>query len=40
MVDNVTIRKVTIKDLEDIQRLNEKLFVREFEKYNKLLNIK
>lgn len=39
MVDNVIIRKATIKDLENIQNLNKKLFIREFEKYNKLLNI-
>ena len=39
MVDNVIIRKATIKDLENIQNLNKKLFIREFEKYNKLLNV-
>lgn len=39
MLDNVILEKVTDKDLEYIQQLNRKLFVREFEKYNKLLNI-
>ncbi len=39
MLDKVVLEKATIKDLEYIQKLNRKLFVREFEKYNKLLNI-
>lgn len=39
MKDDLIIKKATIKDLECIQELNKKLFVREFEKYNKLLNI-
>ena len=39
MLDDVIIEKATIEDLEYIQKLNKKLFIREFEKYNKLLNI-
>ena len=39
MLDEVVIEKATIEDLEYIQKLNKKLFMREFEKYNKLLNI-
>lgn len=39
MIDNVVLKKATNEDLECIQKLNRKLFVREFEKYNKLLNI-
>lgn len=39
MIDDVVLKKATSKDLEYIQKLNRKLFVREFEKYNKLLNI-
>lgn len=39
MVGDVVLEKATSKDLEYIQKLNRKLFVREFEKYNKLLNI-
>lgn len=40
MLDEIVLEKATSKDLEYIQKLNRKLFVREFEKYNKLLNIK
>ena len=39
MLDEIVIEKATIEDLEYIQKLNKKLFIREFEKYNKLLNI-
>lgn len=39
MLGDVVLEKATSKDLEYIQKLNRKLFVREFEKYNKLLNI-
>ena len=39
MVGHVVLEKATSKDLEYIQKLNRKLFVREFEKYNNLLNI-
>ena len=39
MLDEIVIEKATIEDLEYIQKLNKKLFMREFEKYNKLLNI-
>ena len=39
MMDDVVLKKATIGDLEAVQILNQKLFKREFEKYNKLLNI-
>lgn len=39
MMDDVVLKKATIEDLEAVQILNQKLFKREFEKYNKLLNI-
>ena len=39
MVEDVILKKATNKDLDDIQKLNKKLFDMEFEKYNKLLNI-
>ena len=35
MLDEIVIEKATIEDLEYIQKLNKKLFIREFEKYNK-----
>lgn len=32
MLDEVVLEKATIKNLEYIQKLNRKLFIREFEK--------
>ena len=40
MKENIIIRKATIDDLDKVQKLNEKLFLREFKKFNKFLNVK
>ena len=40
MKENIIIRKATIDDLDKVQKLNEKLFLREFKKFNKFLNMK
>ena len=40
MNENIIIRKATIDDLDKVQKLNEKLFLREFKKFNKFLNVK
>ena len=40
MKENIIIRKATIDDLDKVQKLNEKLFLREVEKFNKFLNVK
>ncbi len=40
MKNNFKIRKATVKDLKDIQRLNFELFKREYKQYDKSLNMK
>ncbi len=36
----IEIRKATIEDLEDIQKLNLQLFKKEYKEYDKTLNLK
>ncbi len=37
---NIQIKKATINDLQDIQKLNLLLFKKEYEEYDKLLDLK